>query len=957
MIGWTRLTFIGGTLVVAYLAALATQVLLLQGLLQGQPFGFLLVGVSIGLAVAILGLTSDGGLGLAAVIVGPVLAAGAGLLWVAATASSAILLIYGWPLLLSAACVGIITWSIAYARPVFWVQAIRGYAISLGLSGALLAGLLLLATVLRLADANGWHDAIIPAGIVIGILAGLLVAVGVRRRWDDIPLLGRLARGIVLRARSGLISIDGLPPVIKAVTVIGLLWILVTAGLVVSMLVTGEVQGPIMRFPGTLQALEKVPGRVAVLTYVVAVAGLAIAGATIAACAGVHPRAAVRRTMFAALAIVAISVGSTVSNLGNVVATLDDRTALVPVAWLPTISGVAATAGVGAGIVLLIYAIRARGPLPLAIVAAATPFMGALLLAAAFIGHEATLGLAVGDGKTPVHLLGVALGAAPVFAVVGMAGALVGIFFLWQSVAAARTVQREVGRGVSRRVARRQQVLFGLLGAKVIWWTAGVAGALPALVPGSAASAWDRVRSDGPVAWILAAGFAALVLVWLLRGARPSISNRGVPLASAFFVVGFEVAFLVSGALLIALPAITLLAPAVPSPEGTSILDCLSATTNPGSWTVCAIRWTRDLIPIAGTATWGLGLFVFAVAAWQRRAAIAVAFGAILLWTLPVPLRDLGIWLTGNEVVGPFRPSLMTIDAGLTVAVGVAAVVWWLGRQRRVTPGTLTLILVVSTLISIAGSIAPSGGRAIVVGLLLSFSIAFELIFGAQTENRPGPDRPARVTWSVGSRLLGLALLAIALAFDAFEQSVDLAELFIPPVVAVLVAAEVSRRARPSTVVQMIQARPAWRPIGWGIGGATLVGLLIAVGSMVPASPAPLSVASRYREFLDHVDVAQFTLQTRMAAVGATSTQSLDVFEQALRALNESVVSEQAWLAGQTPASCYEAEASRWAGLVASMSDFISVVFGEGDLGAATGRYLDANRALEAGTSPCLTST
>ncbi len=763
-------------------------------------------------------------------------------------------------------------------------------------------------------------------------------------------LVARLPNGLRTTLRDGTLRIDGLPLAVRRVTMVALAATAVALFFLAPHLLLGWWPAPVIRIPGTFLA-EPLPGRLSIPAFVAALAALTAGAAAVAGASSQRPGRS-RRLAQVALGIAGVEVGAALYGTGGIADIAVDPT----LASVPRVMGGIAMA---AGLALALSPLRLSRTPAWTTITAALPFMAAGLATLQLAGEHASVQLGAADNSWPRTVEGAALAAASLSGVLALAGGLLGVLLLWQSVVAARAVRRRVASATSTLAAGRPRVLAALLGAKAAWLVAGYAGLLPALLAGGTASGWDSARADDPAGVAVAAGLAVLAIAWLLRGARPRVTDSGVPAAVAIFAVGFNAPFLVAGLLLGLFPILSLAGAAAGAPpSGIDLQTCLALIgATPAGVDACLSVAARELIPYAGLVTWAASaaLAIGLVVA-RRGQGLAVALAAIVVWATPSAVFVLqGVLGTAPEIVAG-RPELITVDTLLTVAVAVLAILWWTGRQRTTSPRSLTLILVVSTLLAHAGALVPDAARPLVFGLLIVLPPLYGLLFESERINGAGEARRELVPRTLGLQLLGLGLLLTAIAFDTLlAGAADLADLLVPPVVAVLVAAEIARRERPRALPT--HPRPVLATVmRWaGAGAATVAVVAVVLGAVRLPAPGP-SDAARYGAFVTRVDVERGLGAQALDNLLTIVSTDPNGIEGAFIEFSTLTDAAAGWIADNPPASCYAAEAEGWAGVVAAMvaarDSLLSGVAQEASLGA----YVQAARDFSPGLAACPTT-
>ena len=785
--------------------------------------------------------------------------------------------------------------------------------------------------------------------------------------------------------RAGTISLVGLPRAAFAIGLAALIAFGLAAVVLIPNFLGGWWPGPVVRIPGGLIA-EPVPGRVSVPLYGLALGILALACVTIGV-AVIQSRSGWQRIVaFALLGLTGVAVGGTLASVGRQAGiAFDTDPAIAPIAptiaaisLVAVVAGIAQLIGLVLGPLLAELAKRWSGPAgrrlegavgsPFWAIICGVPFGAALAVVVLLAGRHADLGLGLTeDPRWPGRVEGVGIMAGAMKPVVEVAVGLVGVLFLWQSVVAARALRRELGVVISARVARRPKILFALLGAKAVWLIAGYAGVLTVPFLAGSPANWEAARQEDPAGLLVAALLVAGATWWLVRPTRPQVSDRAVGPATAFFAIGFYLPTILASAVLLLLAVTELWAQVPPIlPDSPELGPCLAAAGGSALGIgTCVARVFTSFIEDAGYMTWVAGLGV-AVVAWLRgRRDIAIAFGAVLVWALPIVAGRVanGPGATADRLVG--RPELLTLDALLTIVIAVLAILWWRGRQAVVPPRTLALVLVVSTLVAAVGGAVPSGQLPVVVGLLLVGTALYELLFDSASVNEAGIRRAELLPRTLGLQLLGFGILATSVALDQFSaEGADLADFFVPPVIVILVAAEISRRRRSTTPSTPRPARSFGQPIRWAGAGAIAIALVVVAGRLIPAATPGPSDAERYRAFLGHVDVARVEAQASYSAFSAAAQSgSPETFFAAAIDLSRFVDVEVAWLESAERGACFGAEFDQWAAAIGSLATFRDRLFGpdlgpdlEPDLETPLEAYIAADTSLRTvGTASCQT--
>jgi uncharacterized membrane protein YjjB (DUF3815 family) len=431
------------------------------------------------------------------------------------------------------------------------------------------------------------------------------------------------------------------------------------------------------------------------------------------------------------------------------------------------------------------------------------------------------------------------------------------------------------------------------------------------------------------------------------------VPDGGIGWATAVLVLGFNIlAMLASTAILVASLDPTAVPVPLNYPPEPSLLDC-AGVIGSGTQTIgiCFADAFSGLIKYGPIATWIAAIVVGALV-WGRRGRrpVAVALLAIATWMTPIALGVLRGLIEGRDPASIGKPELITIDALLTAVVAGLAILWWAGRQRAVGPGALAIVLVTSTLVAHVGALVPAGYDGLVIGLVFLLGGVYGLTFESRELNQSGDARPERVPRAIGLLLLNLGLVVFAIAFDRFTGGgADLAVLFVPPVVVLLVGAELSHDHR--VRIRTRTARPpAARGLAAAAVGALVTGVLVATTSFVAVGPPPEPVAARYGRFVEHADPGATNLVTTFTELAANPDLVLEIRFLA------AVDAEAAWTTGHVADGCYLDEFGRWqavvAGFVALRDSYLT---GTGNLQAAYDGAITAYRDLDAGSSACQT--
>ncbi|MEO7118201.1 MAG: hypothetical protein ABIZ34_04435 [Candidatus Limnocylindrales bacterium] len=475
-------------------------------------------------------------------------------------------------------------------------------------------------------------------------------------------------------------------------------------------------------------------------------------------------------------------------------------------AW--RIFGAAAWFGIAACVLIVFAPRRLLSEYPvLATGIAALPYVGALaafLLAGGVTYHFAGTVL---DGVVgiPPDASAWGLVAGQMRDTAELLTASIGALVLWQAIGWARAGRREFGVRVAMLTRATPVILFVLLGAKLVGLAAGYA-----LAPGCEASGPFRdSRCDGESSWLLAIGFAAVVATWLAWPRRLRMTDRGVVPAAVLVVAGFSAATIINVAFmpLQAIASTVQIWPASEIVGQSPFPDCLAPalTGGPAPLVFCLHR-SLDSTTLLQAIMLGTVAVAVVVGAYLLRRPRQRPIGAALLvfgaWAVPRALDALVSEFHPGEQTGhSIGIAPATFDTVLTLALLLLAVLWWRGAQRRADPASLALVLVVSTLMTHAGTIIPAAAELPIFYVALALPLAYAMLFDSEGINRAGPERPTRV---LGFLALGIGLLCLSVAGLA-SGYVDTAPtdtqrlaglIFLPPFAAVFVAATIDRMSR-----------------------------------------------------------------------------------------------------------------------------------------------------------------
>jgi hypothetical protein len=421
--------------------------------------------------------------------------------------------------------------------------------------------------------------------------------------------------------------------------------------------------------------------------------------------------------------------------------------------------------------------------------AAAAPFLLTLLVYGAWRGavlHPPGFQAAF----APRDVLGFQL--VSLLATLQIGFVLLGLWVVLESAAAAR----DLGTGLVRMLRPFPAVVAVLLIGKLVWLGLGYAKLLPQPV-GGPKSAWVSSRTNGASAWLLAAVLVGAMAWWLVRRARWQVPEQGLRGPSWGIAAGLSFALALLAAAFLGVLVASVWSTNAPLRWFASFADAL-------------IRGNAPLWSVVGTAAAALigGSVLFGASRKELRyrpAALILLVFAV--WAVP---RAINLtWRLQHDGKAPFRSiDLVTLDALVSLAVAVLAVLWWLRVQRVVDPATLLLVLVVSTLLAHPSVVLPPGWkRGVLFYLALVFPVAYQFLADAESLNVMNEGREARVLSVVGlaSVPLTITVLLVALGFarpgasGPLQSFVgDVGSLYLAvPFAAMLVAARLADPDRP----------------------------------------------------------------------------------------------------------------------------------------------------------------
>jgi hypothetical protein len=537
-------------------------------------------------------------------------------------------------------------------------------------------------------------------------------------------------------------------------------------------------------------------------TTILFTGGLGVASAVIAAGASQARRRGLGIGLVALVSLAGATLGTLLVN------TAQSQLSLSTLAGNPTdqadlvrSAGIAAAAGWDGAIVAVGAVVAAAWRRPPTVVGVLTAGPYVLAIAAYVVADPvyhpgATLGTTI----DPVSGRILVSNAIDSFLPVLQQGPLVALL-MWQALEYGRW-SIEIGDRVRRVRLDPVRLLAAALVVKLGWLALGYAGRLPG------ARVWEASRGDGPFAWILALGFAALAGSWLATRRRATASAHGTDVAAGIVVVAFIFSSIATTILLEATFVTTLVVPSALGP-GSPLLDLIHWLTNQFG--------LLSLLSIPFAA-----LLALALRAARRAPQIALFLSIFAIWAGVRGLPLIPQLLDPGAPAGPNPTSieLVTLDAAMTVVIAVLFVLWLARRQRASPPGDLLVVLVASTFVAYAGAVAGDtvgvalGGVSVYLAALFPF--AFRYLWNAGSLNAPSPDRAARLLIVIGLGALTLVVAASHLLADVAASGPGVDELaqavLLVPAVATLIVATLGsshRAAEPSLATTSATAEPA----------------------------------------------------------------------------------------------------------------------------------------------------
>ena len=555
---------------------------------------------------------------------------------------------------------------------------------------------------------------------------------------DETPVPPRgLWSQLVSEQRERRLSIRDLPRHARIITQLGLAFAAVLSLWIVLL-------GLGLPFGGTSQVIPGFNpiGDASHLVVVLWLTGLAFGAALLAGVVG-ETRIPTRLTLIL-IALIGAAVGGALvrvdDSLGYAV-----MGAEIP-GWIAFISALAIA------VVPLRLVRRARWLAP---VLAATPFLVALIgyvLAGGETFRVANSFIAAHGTSWPNTVT--ARGVAGHELIRGSLGTLFLVFalLLWQVVEVTRGWNDFAG-GAARLARGLPLALIALVTAKLVWMSIGYADALPKAMSGG--GIWSESRDDGVLAWLLGAVLVSAGSVALIRTRFDERRVEEMRIA----------AWLIGGAL-VAGPFLAGLYVTVEASVGVVSSRAEDWLQQGDFYVLAAERWARIVAPyiavvfggllVVKRRTWLAGTAVLLFGLWGLPRAVTLTVDLVRHPELRFPIGEISDFVEGDE---QFRGwvNMATVDALLTLAIALLALLWLLGIERRLGPAALIYLLVFSTVVAHGEHLLSTEVEAIYF-LLLVFPIAYAFLLDSEHLNAPSPDRTARVLAAVAAALLVLAV-------------------------------------------------------------------------------------------------------------------------------------------------------------------------------------------------------
>ena len=729
---------------------------------------------------------------------------------------------------------------------------------------------------------------------------------------------GSLVAALRQEWSTGHLAIDGLPLDVRILAILGVGVILFACASLVLVALGAHTAIPSVGVVGRVVEFDR-RGPVAVPWLLIPLAslGLGVAAASIGAAAtrpgGSVARAAVAFVVLTNLAIgvMAFAIASDVQLASEVVRaeTSVAGSLLIPVGVL----GIGSAIGVG-----VLAVLRPRGANLLTPILAASPYVGLLVVIMLGVGQQGTL--------TPVQqalypdfppeftVVGSVLG--PLLSLLVLTSAVLFLISLWQTSTWSRASARLMGSRAAERAARSPWLLAVLLGGKLTWLALGLLGVLPAIL-GGGARAWQQIRSDDLGSWLYLGLLGAVVGWWVVTHRdrlHPVAAMRYAPVVAGAIAVWY--------ALLGAVPMFAILADPVafqtasttdqsfascfstPGLDAPSMVQCLGLALS--NWQAVAFFVLVAVSLVAGVLLLhrgerATGYFLAILGAWGLPRALVSVVSAP-----PAELPGLTSLPTFNA------PQAETLDVAISAVVLVLAIMWWTGVQRRAGPGTLTVLLVISTVIVHAATLLPSATLTVFAILAVVFPVLYELCFESERLNALVATRSARVLAQLGLRAFALVLTATTVALGVSAVSSGTSEfawiLFGVPLAATITAVAVSERKALDAATGAATLRDPRHgvlrplvPAGAGVAGVLALAVLGAGLSRAvdPLYPTPRQRLAQLERQIEEVDLLVFELARQPDATTGPRLQAAS--ENAIR-----------WLAANPAPDCAATAWARW---------------------------------------------
>lgn len=364
----------------------------------------------------------------------------------------------------------------------------------------------------------------------------------------------------------------------------------------------------------------------------------------------------------------------------------------------------------------------------------------------------------------------------PVTAVVGFLTPLVWLvdaIFFWQAITEAKLFSRELGTNAADLTSRLPWLLAVALAAKLLFLAAGY---------WRGGESWQRSLQDGLLAWLLAGIWAAAAGWWLVWRRRP-VAMPPLNRSAVFLAVGFMLPFIIAFVLFLPVSALV----------GAG-LDQIGFGLGAASVTLAGVgeAWTHVFM----VALLPLGLVFLRVERWRSLAPVALLCS---LWALPITIQ---LVLPSLNLSFAY----LTFDALLTVVLLLAALYVWRRQPDQPDAWSLMLVLTVSTLIVLTDDLIPWSDTRLAFALLLILPLFYWLFFDASEMNAAARTRAYRVLRLLGLQAVLMLIVAweFALGLWTPEQATFGAvapQVMLPPLLALIIAGEISRRRPPAIIV------------------------------------------------------------------------------------------------------------------------------------------------------------